>query len=399
MPSQLDHVYERLYAYCEQRGFAGHDPFDGLNSHVFQMTPLKRSRLARLAWLQTLKRLPLNLRPALRIPEGVNPKAIALFALAELSRLRATGDTDHAENAGELLEILSATSIKSTTPAGGTAAGYGYNFDWQSRAFYAPRGTAAVVPTAFACRAIVEAYGAFRDDSLLNAADEICAFILTCLNRPVDDGDEISFSYTPLDNSVVYNASLLAGESLAAVGQLTQNSKYLKIASRAARFVIKRQRADGAWVYGAAGKQQWVDNFHTAYVLLSLNRIADAIPDMGDETAGPLKAGIDYWLDNFFLQDGTPKYYANKLYPIDIHSPAAAIAVMSELRTLDPRLLPMARKVAEWTVHNMLDERGFFYYQLRRGRIVKTPFMRWGQAWMAYALARLIEAEAIAAPG
>jgi hypothetical protein len=42
----------------------------------------------------------------------------------------------------------------------------------------------------------------------------------------------------------------------------------------------------------------------------------------------------------------------------------------------------------------MLDAQGFFYYQVRRDRTIKTPFMRWGQAWMAYAIARLIEAGA-----
>jgi hypothetical protein len=56
-------------------------------------------------------------------------------------------------------------------------------------------------------------------------------------------------------------------------------------------------------------------------------------------------------------------------------------------------MLPMARKTVAWTNANMLDPRGYFYYQKRKSGIVKTPFMRWGQAWMAYALARVIEAE------
>jgi hypothetical protein len=53
----------------------------------------------------------------------------------------------------------------------------------------------------------------------------------------------------------------------------------------------------------------------------------------------------------------------------------------------------MARKVAEWTMQNMMDGSGCFYYQLRPRGAVKKSFMRWGQAWMAFALARLIEAE------
>jgi hypothetical protein len=149
-------------------------------------------------------------------------------------------------------------------------------------------------------------------------------------------------------------------------------------------------------MYGANAVQGWVDNFHTAYVLLSLFRISSVIPELRSETFQAIKGGSAYWLDNFFLADGTPKYYDNAVYPIDIHSAAVAIAALAELSPVDERMLPMARKTADWTIENMRDDAGYFYYQVRERRTVKTPFMRWGQAWMAYALARLIEAETTA---
>ena len=71
---------------------------------------------------------------------------------------------------------------------------------------------------------------------------------------------------------------------------------------------------------------------------------------------------------------------------------SSAIAVLVELRDSDARALPTAERVAAWTIENMRDSEGFFYYQLREGETVKTPFIRWGQAWMAYALAKLLEA-------
>jgi hypothetical protein len=250
------------------------------------------------------------------------------------------------------------------------------------------------VPTAFACRALLEAYQAFRDTRFVTVADEVCRFILSGLTRPVDSGDEICFSYTPIDESVVYNATLLAGESLASAGQITGNDEYIQMAARSARFVINRQRTDGAWVYGEAAAQQWVDNFHTAYILMSLDRISNAVPGLRPEISGSLSRGIEYWIANFFADDGAPKYYDNSLYPIDIHSAAVAVVGLSNLRHLDERLLPLARRTIEWTVENMLDADGHFYYQRKRNVTIKTPFMRWGQAWMAYALARLLEAEA-----
>src|SRR5438270_13895395 len=106
MPAELTRIYDRLYAWSAALGFAGFDPFDGLNSRLFQATPFRKYRFPRLALTQLIKRSPVNLRPLLGVEPGVNPKAIALFALAELSRHRATDDERHANNARDLLTRL-----------------------------------------------------------------------------------------------------------------------------------------------------------------------------------------------------------------------------------------------------------------------------------------------------
>jgi hypothetical protein len=91
---EVEQAYETLAAWCREREYAGHDPFDGLNSRLFQATPLKRTRAARLAWTQAFKRAPVNLRALARVPAGRNAKGTALFALAALSRF------PHEANAG-----------------------------------------------------------------------------------------------------------------------------------------------------------------------------------------------------------------------------------------------------------------------------------------------------------
>jgi hypothetical protein len=109
---------------------------------------------------------------------------------------------------------------------------------------------------------------------------------------------------------------------------------------------------------------------------------------MRSEINPALEKGKLYWLDKFFIADGTPKYYDDAVHPVDIHACSVAIVTLCEFGEL-----ARARHVAEWTIQNMLDAGGYFYYQIRKTGAVKTPYMRWGQAWMAYALARLIEAE------
>src|ERR671917_1469963 len=99
---EIEDAFESLAAWCRARGYAGSDPFDALNSRAFQATPLRRSRLARIAWTQLFKRSPVNLRPLALVPAGRNAKGTALFALAWLSRLRAArlnGDDELAAEA------------------------------------------------------------------------------------------------------------------------------------------------------------------------------------------------------------------------------------------------------------------------------------------------------------
>lgn len=410
MREELETVYESLRAWCRARGYAGHDPFDALNSRLFQATPLNRSRLARLAWTQAFKRSPVNLRSLARVPAEKNSKGTALFALAALSRFCATRNTGDEHEARELLDDLLDAKIET---AHGTA--WGYNFDWQGRAFYAPKGTPTVVPTAFAIRALVEATAALNTSDeagtlssdvckYLTAATSACRFILNDLNRGDESDAEVCFSYTPLDRTCVFNASLLAGEALASVGALTRSAEWVAEGLRAARYVVRRQREDGSWAYGADAYQSWSDNFHTAFVLTSLARVLRVCErrefesvavkndsDAREEIRRAMERGYAFWRSSFFLADGWPKYYHRSAHPADAHSAGASIVACVELRELEPDALELATRVARWTVRELFDPRGFFYYQKRRFHIVRTPYMRWSQAWMMYGLARLLE--------
>ncbi|MGI9107706.1 MAG: hypothetical protein ACR2G4_15830 [Pyrinomonadaceae bacterium] len=384
---EVEQAYETLAAWCREREYAGHDPFDGLNSRLFQATPLKKTRAARLVWTQAFKRSPVDVRSLVGVPAGRNAKGTALFALAALSRFRATGTKETGGEARALLDELLAARLN-----GWSGACWGYNFDWQGRAFFAPQGTPTVVPTAFAAQALIDAARTFNDEKYLRAARSACDFILHDLNRSEESADEICFSYTPLDRTRVFNASLLAGEVLASVGALTKEADLLSAAMRAARYVVRRQRADGSWAYGAADFQTWADNFHTAFVLTSLARIMRASEAARTEFAKSLGRGSEFWREHFFLADGWPKYYHDSQYPADAHSAGAGIVALVELKSLLPDALPLADRIARWTFAHLRDpRRGFFYYQRRRFYTVRTPYMRWTQAWMLYALARLIE--------
>jgi hypothetical protein len=385
--SNFEQAVADLREWCRKRDFAGYDPFDALNSRALQATPFRHSRTARLLWTQLVKRSPLNLRPATFIPPQKNSKGTALFALAALSnyRRRKTGEAEN--QLRELLDELLRMRIEAYS-----GAAWGYNFDWQSRNFFAPHGLPMIVPTAFAARAMIEAYQVFNDKEYLEAARSSCDFILKDLRRTVESDEEVCFSYSPLDNTRIFNASLFAAEILATVGVLTGETEFCDLAIRAGHYVIRRQGKDGSWQYGADHGQQWIDNFHTAYVLLSLSRIMKSCGGAGDDFHLSLRRGYSFWRERFFLADGWPKYYHDSLYPADAHSAATAIVALVNLQDLDREALPLARKIGAWTLRNLRDRQGFFYYQRRRFYTVHTPFMRWTQGWMLYALERLLEA-------
>jgi hypothetical protein len=104
---------------------------------------------------------------------------------------------------------------------------------------------------------------------------------------------------------------------------------------------------------------------------------------LGLEYRNAYLKGVEYYANNFFLKDGTPKYYHDRTYPIDIHSPAQAICFFSreghEYKDLTDRIV-------DWMLENMYSGKGFFYF--RKGKILtnRIPYIRWSQAWAFHAL-------------
>lgn len=385
--TDLISAYQELFDWSRKRNFEGYDPFDALNSKLLKATPFNHSRIARLALTQLLKRSPINLRPLFLVPPGKNPKAIALLALAALATFRRVRTQPAEHEARNLLEELLSLKLE-----GWSGAAWGYNFDWQSRIFFAPRGTPTIVPTAFAARALIEAAQTLSDHNYLTIARTTCDFIQRDLPRSYETASEVCFSYSPAANTTVFNASLLSAEVLAAIGAMTEEKELCDLALKATRYVVNRQHHDGSWFYGAAESQRWIDNFHTAFLLSSLIRIDKTCGAAEDRwISEALRRGYNYWRTTFFLADGRPKYYHDELYPADTHAAATAIAALCDLRELDSAALNLAEKIASWSIANLRDPNGFFYYQRRRLYTVRTPFMRWSQSWMLYGLARLLE--------
>ena len=163
-----------------------------------------------------------------------------------------------------------------------------------------------------------------------------------------------------------------------------KRDEYFEAARRAAAFTVARQRADGAWFYGESKSQQWIDSFHTGFLIVSLKNI---IKWLGlNDWKSSLFRGYEFYKDRFFLADFTPKYYHDRLHPVDIHAAAQAVITFVEMKDLMPEASLKAARAAQWAIERMQDPTGFFYFQRQRFYTIKIPYMRWGQTWMLYAL-------------
>ena len=86
--------------------FSGHDPFDSLNSKIFNLTPLKYSKIAKLIFTQLGKRSPINLRNLLLVPKSRNAKGVALIILGLIENFKISNDDYYLDQAKTLVDWL-----------------------------------------------------------------------------------------------------------------------------------------------------------------------------------------------------------------------------------------------------------------------------------------------------
>jgi hypothetical protein len=382
--AKIQKSFFALKQYCEIENFKGWDPYDGLNSVFFQATPLKHWSLARLVWIQVFKINPLNLRKLMFIDKKYNSKGIGLFltGYCNLYKIAEKGDTSFGTKEEINLKIRELSELLISLQTKGYAgACWGYHFDWQNRVFYQPKYTPTVVATSFCADALFNAYEITNDKKYLETALSSADFVMKDLNK-IYRGENVLLSYSPLDYSQVYNASLLGGRLLARCFKYNKNEDYRTLAAKIVKACIAVQNEDGSWVYGAAGNQQWIDSFHTGF---NLECIWEYMKYTGDISVNMVfKKGMKFYLENFFLNNGVSKYYHNRIYPIDIHAPAQLIVTLAKTGNMVSNF-ELTEKVLKWTIDSMQNQKGYFYYQIKKGISSKIPYMRWAQAWMFYA--------------
>ena len=366
-------VLDDLRRYVEDRDFRGYDPFDALNS-PFLKALSGRSKYLKIAFTQALKRCPVNLRPLLGVEKGHNPKGLGLFLWGYARIYGAGQDPAVLDKIRALLDLLD--RMKSPGYSGNC---WGYNFDWQNRGFYLPRFTPTIVNSAFIGHALLDTYRQTGLQRALDMAVPIKEFILNDIPRQ-REGSSFCFSYTPLDSSAVHNANLLGASLLMRLSAVSGETSLRDAALSSLAYSLKYQNEDGSWPYGRSKMQSWIDSFHTGFNLQSLHYF---LQEGADECRSAFDRGARFYEDRFFLEDGRPKYYHDRTYPLDIHSAAQAVVSFSLFKPRDDGL---PERVVTWMVSHLRSPQGAFYYQKGRWLTNRILYMRWSQAWAFHAL-------------
>lgn len=387
---RINLILHQVQKNLREEEYRGIDPYDALNSSF--VTSLN-SKLLKLAFTQLLVYSPINLRKSLKIIKGRNPKALALIlsASAIMKKNSLITDDDFDSVSASLLEYIREAEIKNYS-----GSCWGFNFDWQDLTRYAVKGTPTVVVTSFVANSLLDLYDITKDKETLDLAISSSDFILEDLNI-YENENGICFSYTPIDSNIVHNANLLGAALLARLTKYVSSNNIRTMSKRSLEFSLAYQDVTGYWAYSQDlhGKQRKQIDFHQGFILDSIAEIITKLDLNIDLYKEKIQNGLNYYWNRQFKRNGQSIWRVPRAWPIDIHNQAQGMITFSKFSKLynDRQYLYNAGIIANWTISEMYDDDGHFYYQRWPFIINKISYLRWSQAWMLLSMANLYDAQ------
>jgi hypothetical protein len=381
MKDKLEQSIQKVEQWVENNNYRGYEPFDGLSSVLRPLTfgSLFLDRLL----MQLIRQSPINLRPLLGVKPLDSTIGRGYMAGGYLIMLKLTGDEKYKNKAVACLDWL--MENKSAAYADFS---WGKHFDFASRGGSYPKFEPITIWTALIGREFLDAYETLKERKYLDVSVSVCNWIESLPRTVTDSGVCINYTALQHGDCTIHNQSMMAAAMLAGTAKHTGNARHMDLAREAMKYSCTRQLPEGAWYYGEDHMYHWVDNFHTGYNLDSLKSYMETTHDKA--YAPNLRRGLDFYKKHFFSENGRPSYYHNRAYPIDSQCASQAIETLAGFAEYDASALDLALKVAQWTIDNMQDKKGYFYYRQYPAIKAKTPMLHWAQATTYKALTRLL---------
>jgi hypothetical protein len=280
---------------------------------------------------------------------------------------------------------------------------WGYPFDWVTRNGTIKEGTPLITTTPYCYEAFLQVakllkvedkgqrselrqdwfvkYNAIAESIAQHAANDIKDFATSKTAS--------SCSYTPYDKGGVINAAAYRAFLLASASHAFSNQGYWKIAEQNLNFVLKNQNPNGSWFYAVDGVRDFVDHYHTCFVMKALAKIHSLTGHEASLKA--LQNGVEYYLNNLFAEDGLPKPFARAprltVYKRELYDCAECINLCLLLRDRFLQLEATLEEVVEGILNDWIKPDGSFRSRRLHLGWDNVPMHRWAQSQMFRSLA------------
>ena len=312
------------------------------------------------------------------------PIADAHYAMGFAFLYQATGDVSQLENSIHFLTELE----KSRCPEFKEYC-WGYPFDWVWRGGTINRETPLITTTPYVYEAFLQAFERQPRDEWKLILESIARHAATDIKDFRTSETASSCSYTPSDEGGVINAAAYRAFLLTSASKVFGNEDYLRIAERNLNFVLENQNPDGSWFYAVDGVRDFVDHYHTCFVMKSLAKIYALTGHAG--IVGALGKGVSYYLNNLFDSDGLPKPFSRAprltVYKRELYDCAECINLCLLLRDRFPQLEATLEKVVTHILEAWTKPDGSFRSRKLHLGWDNVPMHRWGQSQMFRSLA------------
>jgi len=229
------------------------------------------------------------------------PIADAHYAMSFALLSQALGQEQYYERAVHFLEVL-----KKTRCPGYDHYCWGYPFNWETRRGTIKEGTPLITTVPYVYEAFQEVYQIDGDPQWRQIMHSIADHALQDYQDYETSPTASTCSYMPgpNDSSGVINASAYRAFLLTRAALDFSEERYRKVAERNLNFVIESQNANGSWYYATDGTRDFVDHFHTCFILKALAKIEQLTGSSDCRSA--IERGISYYLKNLLDAHGLP---------------------------------------------------------------------------------------------
>jgi hypothetical protein len=312
------------------------------------------------------------------------PIADAHYAMGFAFLYQATGDVSQLENAVQFLNELERSRCDEFKEYC-----WGYPFDWVWHGGTIKRQTPLITTTPYVYEAFLQVYQLHPRDEWKLILESIARHAATDIKDFRRSERASSCSYTPYLPGVVINAAAYRAFLLTSASQVFAEPDYWRIAERNLNFVLENQNPDGSWYYAMDGVRDFVDHFHTCFVMKALAKIHTLTGHEG--CLATLEKGVAYYLTNLFDENGLPKPFSRAprltVYKRELYDCAECINLCLLLRDRFPQLEATLERVVAHVLGVWVKRDGSFRSRKLHLGWDNVPMHRWGQSQMFRSLA------------